>query len=211
MSTSSSYCTLADAKIAAEIPIDDTSRDSVIARLIPHVSRHIDTYCHRFFYPKTATEVYDYQGEWKLWLRGDLQSLTSITNGDGTLLDVSTIFKYPMIGPPYQWLEINRSGSATFRWAPTTNQQCISVVGSWGFLEDGETPENIVDGCTAWITYLLKVGKLAGVKSTTIGDYSVSYSSVLDVLRNGPPNEAGNYLDYYVKRRFATTNKDVAP
>ena len=85
------------------------------------------------------------------------------------------------------------------------------MTGSWGYLEDGETPIAIQDACDSWISYLLKVGKLAGVKSTTIGDYSVSYSSVLDYLRNGPPNEAAFYLDGYRKSRFATTSMEIAP
>ena len=183
------YTSLSEAKIYSSIPVVDTSRDELITQIIPEVSRHIDTYCHRFFYPKTATTyIYDYQGESKLWLRDDLQTLTAVQNGDGTALDVSTLLLYPLNGPPYQWIEMNRSSGVTFRWTPTTNQRAITVTGTWGFLVNGATPPSITAACNAWISYLLKVGKLAGVKSTTIGDYTVSYSSVMDILRNGPPN-----------------------
>lgn len=103
------YTSLADAKIYAGIPVTDESRDELITYLIPHVSRHIDKYCHRFFYARTATQIYDYQNQFKLWLRWDLNSLTSVTNGDGTLFDITTLFKYPSDGPPYQWIELNRS------------------------------------------------------------------------------------------------------
>lgn len=211
MTSVAEYTTLAEVKTASSIPKEDLSRDELIAWLIPNVSRQIDRYCHRFFYAKTATQVYDYQGEYKLWLRWDLQSLTSIQNGDGTMFDITTLFKYPIDGPPYQWIETNRASGITFRWSSTTPQQCIAVAGSWGYLEDGETPGPIANGCASWCKYVLQVAKLAGVKSKTIGDYSVSYSNVLDILRQGPPNEAGFYLDGYVKRRFATTSVEIAP
>lgn len=207
----SDYSTIGDTKIICGIPVGDTSRDDLLNLLIPRVSRHIDRYCKRFFYPKTATEIYDYQSEFKLWFRGDLNTLTSIQNGDGTMIDISKLFLYPEIGPPYGWVEWNTSSGLTFRWAPTTSQQCILVTGVWGYLEDGDTPGPIKDACSSWISYLLKVGKLAGIKSTTIGDYSVSYSNVMDYLKNGPPNEAAFYLDGYVKRRFATTSREIAP
>lgn len=207
----SDYTTIGNAKIVCGIPAGDTSRDELINYLIPKVSRHIDRYCKRFFYPKDATFRYDYQSEFKLWLRDDLNNLTEITNGDGTEMDISTMFLYPVNGPPYQWVELNQSTGITFRWATTTEQQCLSITGEWGYLEDGETPEPIQDACASWISYLLKVGKLAGVKSTTIGDFSTSYSNVLDYLKNGPPNESAFYLDGYVKRRFATTSREIAP
>ena len=207
----SEYIPLVDAKTVATIPQSDTSRDELIAWMIPKVSRHIDRYCRRIFYAKVATERYDYQSEHRLWLRGDLNTLTAIQNGDGTAIDIATVFKYPLNGPPYQWIEMNVSSGITFRWAATTSQQCITVTGTWGFLEDDATPEPIVDACGAWIKYILQVAKLAGVKSKTIGDYTISYSSVLDILRQGPPNEAGYYLDGYRKSRFATTSREVAP
>lgn len=205
------YCTIGNAKIVCGIPAGDTSRDELINYLIPKVSRHIDRYCKRIFYPKVTTELYDYQSEFKLWLRGDLHALTGITNGDGTAMDISTQFLYPLNGPPYGWIELNDSTGITFRWGATTQQSCIAVTGTWGYLEDEETPEPIQDACASWISYLLKVGKLAGVKSTTIGDYSTSYSNVLDYLKNGPPNESQFYLDGYKKSRFATTSREVAP
>jgi hypothetical protein len=207
----SEYTTLPEVKTVAQIPTADESRDELIAFLIPRISRHIDIHCHRHFYAKTATEVYDYQTEFTLWLRGDLHTLTAIQNGDGEAIDITTVFKYPLAGPPYQWIEMNQSSSVTFRWAATTPQQCISVSGIWGFLEDGDTPQAISDACAAWAKYVLQVSKLAGVKSTTIGDYTVSYSNVLDILREGPPNEAGHYLEAYKKRRFATTSREIAP
>ena len=200
----SDYTTLANVKIVMGIPAGNTSQDDLINYLIPVVSRQIDDYCHRHFYPKTATEVYDYNDEWRLWLRGDLISVTEITNGDETELTSDHYFLYPNGGPPYGWIEINRSSGITFRFGATTDQQCISVEGSWGFLKDGSTPTQIANACTAWISYLVKLGKNAGVKSKTIGDYQIVYANTMDALGNGPPNEVSFYLDAFVKRRYGS-------
>lgn len=202
-----SYCEIGDVKIVAQIPDGDTSRDDLINFLLPKVSRHIDRYCRRFFFPKTASWKHDFQSRERLWLRTDLHSLTSITNGDGTTVSPTAIFLYPVFGPPYQRIDFNHSSSQAFLWTPTTTQQAITVTGVWGWLnEDGETPEEIVDACASWISYILKLGPLAGVKSRTIGDYSVSFSAVLDFLRTGPPNEVSFYLEGFKRSRFGTND-----
>jgi len=207
------YATLAEVKTYCEIPTGDTTRDGIINFLIPKISREIDEVCHRHFYPITDAKVHDFQTEQKIWLRDDLDSLTSITNGDGSSFDLTKIMKYPLSGAPYQWLEVVHGSSQWFLWNQTlsTPQQCLTVTGSWGYLKGGTTPSPIVNATVAWISYLLKVGKNAGIKSKTIGDYTVSYSSVLDYLRQGPPNEAQEYISHYVRRRFATMSREVAP
>lgn len=205
-----SYAEIGDVKIAAEIPDGDTTRDDLINFLIPKVSRAIDGYCKRFFYPLTGTYVHDYGSLTRLWLRTDLDELVEIVNGDGVVVDSDIILLEPINGPPYQWIDLDEGSSTTFRWRPTSPRRSIFVEGTWGYLEDGETPENIQNGCSAWVTYLLKLGKNAGIKSRTIGDYSVSYAAVLDYLRNGPPNEASFYLDSFVRRRFGTNDRATA-
>lgn len=202
------YTTLGVVKVFAEIPAGDTSRDDFINWMIPRISRQVDKYCHRHFYPKQATEIYDYNDEWKLWLRGDLHSMGSITNGDLTTLDPSHYFLYPLSGPPYGWIEINRSSGVTFRFGALTPQQSISISGIWGYLEDGDVPSGIVDGATTWISYLLKLGKNAGIRSKTIGDYTVSYANFVDAVKEGPPGESSYYLDHFIKRRYSSNVKN---
>ncbi len=208
MSLASEYTTVQQLKEHCEIPDDDTSREVWLARMIGIISREIDGYCHRVFYPVTKTRIYDYQVGKRLFLKDDLHSVTEILHGESRaeVLSSSNYFLYPEIGPPYQWIEISEASTVQFRWSTLTSQQAISIEGVWGYLEDGATPLGINWACCAWISYLLKVGKQAGIKSTTIGDYGVTYSSVMDYLKNGPPNEAAGALERFVRRTNFATN-----
>lgn len=198
------YTTIGNVKTVMGVPAGDTSQDDLINYLIPIISRNIDDYCHRHFYPLEATEVYDYTDEWKMFLRGDLLEVTEFLNGDGTALDSGDYHLYPLGGPPYSWVEVNHGSAKTFRFGATTTQQCISVTGTWGYLKNGETPASIGHACTAWIAYIIKLGKNAGVKSKTIGDYQITFANVMETLGDGPPNECRAYLDKFVRRRYAS-------
>lgn len=202
------YTTVLDAKAHAEIPEDDTTRDTWLAKTITRVSRAIDKHCHRYFYPVTKSRVYDYQAGRKLFFKDDLYSITQILHGvdRAEVLSSSNYYLYPEIGPPYQWLEISEASTVQLQWSTLTFQQSIQITGVWGYLENGATPALISGACDAWISYLYKLGKLAGIKSTTIGDYSVSYSGVMDFLKNGPPNEVAGTLDYFVRRTNFASN-----
>jgi hypothetical protein len=200
--SASDYATRADVKLHLQIATDATFLDSWIDWIIPIISRAIDDHCHRHFWPKTATKIFDYQTAQRLFFKADLWEVTEILHGVDTLevLSPSSYFLYPEVGPPYQWLEINESSIIRLRYTRYTPQQSISVEGVWGYLEDGATPNRVNWACCAWISYLHKLGKNAGVKSKSIGDYSISYSSTLDYLRNGPPNEADGALGTFIRR-----------
>jgi hypothetical protein len=188
------YTTLAGFRTFRQYKTANTKDDALISSLIAPVSREIDGYCHRHFYAKTETQTYDYQEQFKLHLRGDLHSLTSIVHGDNETLDSQYYILYPLFGPPYRWIVTNKHYGYGFRWV-RTDQAAIQVTGVWGFLDsDGNTPTSIALACNAWISYLIQATKNAGVKSTSIGDYSVSYSAALDYLKNGPPNEVAGIL-----------------
>lgn len=202
------YATLAQVKLHLKIATDATFLDAWLNFIIPVVSRAIDDHCHRHFWAKTATRVFDYQSGKKLFFKADLHSVTEILHGVNTLevLAASKYFLYPEIGPPYQWLEINESSNVQLQYSQFTQQQAISIRGVWGFLENGATPNRITWATCAWISYLHKLGANAGVKSKSIGDYSISYSSTLDYLRNGPPNEADGALGPFIRRSNIGSN-----
>jgi hypothetical protein len=206
----SDYATLADVKLHMNIPTDDTHLDAWINRMIPIISRAIDDHCHRHFWPKTATRKFNYQSGTKLFFKADLESITEIRHGTDTeeILASSKYFLYPEVGPPYQWLEINHSSTVHLRYSQFTTQQVIEIDGVWGYLEDGAIPNRINWACAAWISYLDKLGATAGIKSTSIGDYSVSYANTLDFLRNGPPNEVDGALGTFIRRsNFASNDR----
>lgn len=203
----SDYTTVDELKIFRQTPSGDTSDDALIALLIPEVSRSIDDYCHRWFYPKTATMVYDFQESYYLMLRDDLQSVTTLNHANGTQTLTSQYYLlYPVMGPPYRWIERDQTYGLPFLWT-NTPQQAISIVGVWGYLENGATPNRIGLACRLWLTYLLDELSHQGVRSTTIGDYSITYVTAIEMLKNGPPESVEKVLAYFVKRNFASNVK----
>jgi hypothetical protein len=201
MSECAEYTTVPKVKIQAGIDRDDTSQDAWIQSLIEPVSRAIDEHCHRWFYARTLTIPWDYQDPWKLMLWGrDLLSITTLTNGNGTAFSAGQYFLYPTFGPPYRWIEIARNRGVLFNWSGTP-QQAISIAGTWGYLEDGETPTRIQYAAAAWLSYLLKEGPDAGVRSKTIGDFSVSFGSLDEQLKE-PPGEVKNALGKFIMRDY---------
>lgn len=200
------YTTLDHVKRQCRIPQDNTSNDDWISETITAISREIDLFCHRHFYPITRSRKYDYQEGRSLYLKEDLHSITQILHGTNReeVLPPSSYFLYPEIGPPYQWIEINQSSTIVFRWSTLTSQQAIQVDGVWGYLEEGTTPVVITRACANWIMYLIAEAKSPGVQSKTIGDYSISYSQVLSAMKDGPPNGVAKSLAYYKRTDIAS-------
>lgn len=201
----SDYSTLADYRAWKQYTSDDTSDDALIAALIPDISRAIDDHCHRWFYPRTLTITYDFQDAHKLMLRDDLQSITTLTHGNAESMPTTDYFLYPLNGPPYRWIEINKTYGRVFRWNNTT-QQAITITGIWGFLENGTTPGRIRLALHAWMNYLITAIRNAGIQSTTIGDYTVSYGAALSELSKGPPVEANNILAHFKKSSIGSNS-----
>ena len=201
------YTTVSDAKIQAGIPSADTSLDDWINALIGPVSEAINAYCNRWFAPRTMTIPWDFQDPWKLKLWSlDLISVTQIMNGNGTVLPSSAYLLYPIIGPPYRWIEIKRNNGIVFAWSGTP-QQAISITGSWGYVDKDDlvsTPAPIKYAAAAWISYLLQMGPAAGIKSKSIGDYSVGYGLLSQELKD-PPGEVMHVLKSYIRRDYQAT------
>jgi hypothetical protein len=205
------YTTLANAKIVAALPSDDTSWDALINLFIPILSRMVDDHCHRHFYAIEEERTFDFQGYWKMWLRGDLHSLTSITCNDGTVLDnvgSTQLFLRPQAGPPYRWVEVNRAIGIGFRYL-TTPQDAIVVDGTWGYLQkDGTQFPQIGLAVDAWMAYLMVVSANRGIQSETIGDHTKSFANVFNYLKNGPPNEVSGILSHFIYRDIVSPVHD---
>lgn len=208
----SDYTTLANVKIISGISDSDTSKDALITLLIPIVARHVDNHCHRHFYPIEETRYFDFQGYWKMWLRGDLWSLDDMTCNDGTVLSNAVqrmLFLRPQVGPPYRWVEVNRAIGTGFRYQ-TTPQDSVAVTGTWGYLDSvtEEAPVEIGHAVAAWINYLILVSEKTGIASETIGDHTKSYTSIMNFLKSGPPNEVSDILSHFIYRDITSPSTD---
>lgn len=204
--SASDYTTLGLYRAFRQYSSDDTSDDELITYLIPTISRAIDAYCHRWFYPITDTRVYDFYETNRLMLRDDCMSINHIYHALNEELTSQYWFLYPVNGPPYRWIEINRHFGYRFRWVYTP-QRAIQIDGVWGYLENDETPSRITLACQMWMNYLITLSRNAGVRSTSIGDYSVSYTAIAESLKNGPPTEAESLLKFYKKTTLGSNVK----
>ena len=194
------YATLNDVKTHLRISEDDTSMDEAIISWLMPMSHAIEKHTRRWFYPKTETIKYDFQDSWKLRLRRDLHSITTLTNGDGgTLVNGTDFYLYPYVGPPYRWIEIRRDAGNVFRWSGTP-QNCISIAGVWGDCRE-DSQELVRAALCAWIGYIATASEEPGVSSKSIGSFSVSYTGLGELLRK-IPGEVQTMLDGLVFRQI---------
>jgi hypothetical protein len=111
----------------------DTNDDSIMSVMLEGISRWIDDQTHRTFYPRIETRLFDYPDDEILFLDDDLLSLTTLTNGDSTVITSVQYVLYPKNAYPKQWVKILPSTSLT--WQPTDDgdaESAISVLGWWG-------------------------------------------------------------------------------
>lgn len=136
------YCTVEDVKRALDQK-ESAHTEAQLYRAIQSSSRLIENDCHRWFYPILRTAYFDwpslaYPTPWRIWLEeNELVSLTSITSG-GTAISTARVLLEPAnLGPPYTYLEIDRSTSSAFT-SGSTPQRAIAVTGTFGYTNDTE-------------------------------------------------------------------------
>jgi hypothetical protein len=145
------YCTLLEMKAyglpkAMNNPADDTT----ISLLIESASRVAETISRRKFYTgQAATHYFDTPlanqtppvGNYltsptnppvTIMFDEDLQALTSITNGDGTVLDPSTYILKPYSGPPYNSVQLRPTSGVMWNTDDGDPLAAVSVLGTWG-------------------------------------------------------------------------------
>lgn len=150
MATAPCYATRRAVQEALDIA--ETARAaSQIDRCLTSSSRAVDGLCNRRFYPQVATLTFDWPNEqraasWRLWLDDhELISLTSLTSGG---VAVTTPFLRPDWGPPFTYIELNRSTVGGFT-AGSTPQRSISIAGVWGYDLNEVTSGTLSAGCTS--------------------------------------------------------------
>lgn len=137
------YCTVEDVKRALDQK--ETARnDAQLWRAVQSAARLIDDACNRWFYPVTRTAYFEWPHvsqhvPWKLYLdENEMVSIASATAG-GTTIPTAKLFLEPVnIGPPYAWVEIDRSSSYGFS-SGSTPQRAIALTGTFGYCDDTVT------------------------------------------------------------------------
>ena len=117
----------------------DTSDDGVIGQIIEQTSRMVDNATGRQFYPSVETRLYDipkvdFTDRDTIQLDADLLSMTTLTNGDGSVIASTDYILRSINNPPY-W-SVKLRDVSTVNWEQSTlgsNEQVIGVTGVWGW------------------------------------------------------------------------------
>lgn len=140
------YCTreeVADAFDVREAAHRSAQIDSAIASASDDIDGWLNRHRHGLA-PRTATRYFDWPGRsftqpWRLWLdENELISLTSLTAGGVTIASSDYFLEPVNSGPPFTYIEIDLSSSASFQ-PGNTHQRAITAVGLWGYHDD-QTP-----------------------------------------------------------------------
>jgi hypothetical protein len=146
------YATLAEVKARLDIPTATTTYDTVLENVVEAASRWIDAWVSRTFYATTATRYFTPDTYTTLFLRDDLQSVTSIktessssggTRTYGYTWSATDYDLEPYDGPPYTRIVMNPTGLYSF---PLTTKS-VEVVGTWGYCATGSHPDAINEAC----------------------------------------------------------------
>ena len=133
-----------------------TKYDNILLRLANDVSRAIDAWCNRSFYPRLATRYYNGTGGMDLWIP-DLQAVTTISysDDDGETYTALTTDDYLTtvagdVNALGSWdlLRVSRLSGTLSAWP--AGERSVKIVGVWGHTSDratcwestGDTVEN---------------------------------------------------------------------
>lgn len=147
-------------------------------RAIQTASTNIDRQLHRVFYPVDATRYFDWPNQggsgggqyaypWRLWLdQNDLVVLTSLVTG-GVTIPLNQVFAEPVNdGPPFEYLELDRSTSAAFGGNSASPQHSIVLAGTWGYGADADQVATLAASVASGDTTIT----VSNGASTGIGD-----------------------------------------
>lgn len=171
------YCSREAVKKALDVKGTARSDDD-IDRAIQAGSRAAEGLLHRVFYPRDMTRYYDwpsyqYAYPWRIWFDAwELAAIpTSVTTGGETIPIGNVYFEPANSGPPYTYMEINRSTSSAFGVGPTP-QRDVAVTGTFGFnlntAPAGALAAAVTDTTTGTVTATNSAG--AGVGDVIVID-----------------------------------------
>jgi hypothetical protein len=162
------YASITDFKAYARITSTDTTDDGVIGDILESASKLIDTETRRTFYARVETRLYDVPDTDTLYIEDDdLLTVTTLTNGDSTVLTTTDYILLP--ANSYPKYAIKLKDSSTYSWAEDSSgnsEQAISILGTWGY--SSSAPADIKEACLEIATafYHRRFGENMATEST---------------------------------------------
>jgi len=135
--------------------ITGSGDDTLIDGLVTYAQQIIDSYTHRMFEAgsdstRNFDAVRDVEGRW-LHLDEDLAAITTVTNGDSTVVASTKYVTEPRNETPYYALKLKLDSDLVWTYSDA-NEDAISIVGKWAYSE--AAPDDIVHVAirlTAWL------------------------------------------------------------
>ena len=181
MTITNGYTTLAKVTALLDITTTDTGDDGVIEDMITQASRIIDRITGRTFYARTETRYFDVPPDRMLELDDDLISITTLTNGDSTVLTTaSDYYLLPSNDSPKWAVVLKESSSNRWTWDSSNNRErAITIAGTWGFTTD--TPPDIEAACLEIVVhaYRRRFGdNMTGIATVTAAGVVITPDSI---------------------------------
>jgi hypothetical protein len=132
--------------------------DSLLSDLLDRITAKIELYTGRVFTAASATRYFgrdalDPKNRRILWMDDDLQTITTLTNGDSddtVILAADYVLIDRNAGPPYYGIQLIIDTSTSWEF---DTDKWVSVLGTWGYTASGSEPADIVDACVEWAAY----------------------------------------------------------
>ena len=122
------------------VNVTDKIDDDVLDSLITAASRYIDGETRRTFYARTETRYFsvpdrEQQSDTrKLWLDDDLLTITTLTNGDATVLTSADYNLLPRNETPKYAIQLKDSSDVIWEVNSSSSAEfVISIAGTWGY------------------------------------------------------------------------------
>lgn len=199
--TTPCYCTREDVKRAVDMK--ETARNNwQIDRAIQSAARNIEGHMHRTFYPLDTTRRWDWPNfqaayPWRIWFdASELADVTVnvpvVTSGGNVIPNSAIFWGHPNYSPPYTYLELDRSKSASFGQG-NTPQRDVAITGTFGFGIDTDPAGQLAAAMSDTTGTVAKVsdGSLMGVGDLLIVDSERMLVSQKASLDSGQTNLSG--------------------
>lgn len=150
-----SYITLAQVRAYLKLGAAETADDAFLTDLAARAQSLIDAHCQRTFEASADVTHYldaraDVDGP-TLWLRAEFCQLTSVTNGDGSVVTPSQYVTEPRNTMPYYALRLKAATGLVWTY-DTSPENALAVVGRRAFALTA--PDVVAQAClrlTAWL------------------------------------------------------------
>ncbi len=179
------YCTTPEVK--TYLGITGTSDDALIEALIARAQKMIEGTCRRVFEASGNTvRKFDAVADVEdavLHLDGDLCSIASITNGDGTIILPADYVTEPRNATPYHAIRLLESSGRTWTYLADP-ENAIEVNGQWAF--SATVPESVKQLCIEVAAALYRQrANPAGDHTVDVQAYLKGRAAALGLVRVG--------------------------